>query len=65
MFGLGYGEIFIVFLIIVILFGGSKLPQLGRSLGEAIRGFKGAIGESDNSRIEENKPKSSKNQKGE
>lgn len=47
MFGLGYGEILIVLLIVVVLFGGSKLPQLGRSLGEAISGFKGAVRECD------------------
>ncbi len=39
MFGLGYSELLIVSLLIIILFGSSKLPQLGQSLGEAIRGF--------------------------
>jgi sec-independent protein translocase protein TatA len=43
MFGLGYGELIVVLVIVVILFGSSKLPQLGRSLGEAITGFKRSI----------------------
>jgi TatA/E family protein of Tat protein translocase len=40
MFGLGGTEIVIILLILVILFGASRLPQLGSSMGSAIRNFK-------------------------
>lgn len=43
MFGLGLPEIMIVLVIAVVFFGPSKLPSLGKSLGEAIRGFKKGI----------------------
>lgn len=40
MLGLGFGELIIVLLIVVLMFGGKKLPQLGSSLGESIKNFK-------------------------
>ena len=49
MFGLKMGELLIIFLVILVLFGGAKLPQLGSSLGQGIRNFKkGFGGDSDN-----------------
>ena len=39
MFGLGAPELLIVLAVVLVLFGGSKLPQLARSLGEAKREF--------------------------
>ena len=46
MFGsLGIWEILLIILIAAILFGGKKLPQLGKSLGEGIMNFKGAMKE--------------------
>jgi sec-independent protein translocase protein TatA len=40
MFGLGMGELVVILLIVVLMFGGKKLPQLGASLGESIKNFK-------------------------
>ncbi|MEJ2697053.1 MAG: twin-arginine translocase TatA/TatE family subunit [Candidatus Sulfobium sp.] len=40
MFDLGFPELIVVFVLALVLFGPSKLPTLGKSLGEAIRGFK-------------------------
>jgi sec-independent protein translocase protein TatA len=40
MLGLGTTEIIIIAFVIVLLFGGKRLPQLGRSLGSAITNFK-------------------------
>ena len=40
MLGLGMGELVVVLLIVVLMFGGKKLPQLGSSLGESIKNFK-------------------------
>ena len=37
---IGVPELIIIFLIVVVLFGASRLPQLGRGLGEGIRNFK-------------------------
>jgi sec-independent protein translocase protein TatA len=42
MFGLGFQEILFLLLIALLLFGSSKLPEVGRSLGKAIREFKKA-----------------------
>jgi sec-independent protein translocase protein TatA len=36
----GLGEMILILLAILLLFGGSKLPQLGKGLGEGIRNFK-------------------------
>jgi sec-independent protein translocase protein TatA len=45
MFGMGMPEMIVVLVIGVVVFGPSKLPSLGKSLGEAIRGFKKGIAE--------------------
>ncbi|MFV1957533.1 MAG: twin-arginine translocase TatA/TatE family subunit, partial [bacterium] len=38
--GLGIQELLIVLIVALFLFGGKKLPEVGRNLGKAIRGFK-------------------------
>jgi sec-independent protein translocase protein TatA len=45
MFGLGPTEIIIVLIIILVLFGGSKIPELMRGLGQGMREFKKASSE--------------------
>ena len=40
MFGLGWQELVIILVIALIIFGPEKLPELGKSLGQAIRGFR-------------------------
>jgi sec-independent protein translocase protein TatA len=44
---LGLPELLIILLIIVIIFGAKKLPDLGKSLGEGIKNFKGSVGGKD------------------
>ena len=40
---LSFGEIFVIFLAIVILFGPKKIPQIARELGQGLRKMKGAV----------------------
>jgi sec-independent protein translocase protein TatA len=40
MFGLGLPEVTVIVIIALLVFGPSRLPSLGKSVGEAIRGFK-------------------------
>jgi sec-independent protein translocase protein TatA len=53
MFGsLGAPELIVIFVVALLVFGPSKLPELGKSLGEAIRGFKKAINDVEKTPIE-------------
>jgi sec-independent protein translocase protein TatA len=43
MFGLGTTELLIVLVIVVILFGARRLPEIGSGLGRAIKNFKSGV----------------------
>ncbi len=45
MFGLGVTELAIILVIVVVLFGAKKLPEIGKGVGEAIRNFKKSTSE--------------------
>ncbi len=48
MFGsLGVTELILILVIVLIIFGAGKLPQLGEGLGKAIKGFKKSVHEAD------------------
>jgi sec-independent protein translocase protein TatA len=49
MFGLGVQELLIIFGIAIVIFGPSKLPQIGAGLGKAIRDFKKGVTSNDES----------------
>ena len=48
MFGsFGWMELLIILIIVLIIFGAGKIPQLGEGLGKAIKGFKKSVNEAD------------------
>jgi sec-independent protein translocase protein TatA len=60
MFGLGTSELIIILILVLIIFGAGKLPQVGKSLGQGLRNFKdgmkdGEKGENDQSEIDTQK----------
>ena len=48
MFGLGTTELVLILVIVVIIFGASKLPALGSGMGKAIKNFKKATADAEN-----------------
>ena len=50
---LGYMEVFIILLIVLLLFGGKKLPEIAKGLGKGIKEFKKASKEDDTEDQEE------------
>ena len=47
-FGLGWGEIVVIVLVILLLFGGKKIPELMKGLGKGIKSFKEGMSEVEN-----------------
>lgn len=45
MFGLGFQEILVIALIVLLLFGGKKIPELMRGLGKGVKSFKEGMNE--------------------
>ncbi len=56
---LGFWEILLILLVVAVLFGGKKLPELGKGIGEAIKNFKKSMTEDK----ESDKDKSKDNEK--
>jgi sec-independent protein translocase protein TatA len=54
MFGLGTQELIIILVLVMIVFGAGKLPQVGSALGKGIRNFKEGVKEGEE-KIEEAK----------
>jgi sec-independent protein translocase protein TatA len=47
MFNLGFPEMVLLFVIVILIFGTSRLPELGRGIGEGIRNFKKSLRDDD------------------
>ncbi len=60
--GLGFQEILIIALIVLLLFGGKKIPELMKGLGKGVKSFKDGMKEGDEemSRKESSREESSK-----
>jgi sec-independent protein translocase protein TatA len=44
---IGLPELLVIFIIVLVLFGPGKLPDVGKAIGEALRGFKKTLKESE------------------
>ena len=43
MFGIGFQELFIILVIVLLLFGARRLPEIGAGLGKAIKNFRSGV----------------------
>jgi len=59
MFGLGMPELVIILVIIVIIFGAGKLPEIGSGIGKGIRNFKNATKDEDKTKAIDDEKKES------
>lgn len=57
MFGIGFQEIIIIALIVLLLFGGKKIPELMKGLGKGVRSFKDGMNGKDQEEKKEDTPK--------
>ena len=58
-FGLGTGEIIVICLVVLLLFGGKKIPELMKGIGKGVRSFKEGVNDiqKDIDKIDDQSPK--------
>ena len=56
MFKFGMGELVVILLIVLLLFGAAKLPEIARSIGKSIKEFKKGFKDTDDDNKKESKP---------
>ena len=54
MFGIGFQEVIVIALVILLLFGGKKIPELMKGLGKGVRSFKDGMNGKDEAADETN-----------
>lgn len=54
MFGFGTGELLILLVLVILLFGAKRIPMLGQSLGKSIKNFKKGLNSPDDEDVKEN-----------
>jgi sec-independent protein translocase protein TatA len=57
MFGLGTTELIIILVLVMIIFGAGKLPQVGGALGKGLRNFKDGVKEGNEEKTEKDPDK--------
>lgn len=63
MFGIGFPELLIILVIVLIIFGANKLPEIGAGMGKAIKNFKKATNEPDEIDVTPGKSKDDSSEK--
>jgi sec-independent protein translocase protein TatA len=56
MFGLGMPELIVILVIVLVIFGAGKVPQIGEGLGKAIHGFRKSMSDTDSPDSPASKP---------
>ncbi len=62
MFGMGIGELLVILVIVLVIFGAGKLPEIGEGLGRGVRNFRKAMRAPDEIDITPGKDEEKKNQ---
>ena len=57
LFGVGWGEVVLIALIILLLFGGRKIPEMMKGLGKGVKSFKDGMNGIDEPEVKEDKEK--------